>query len=89
MVDPSSIPKEELERTRDLGAVTYCRSYILLMARTLGVDMADTKAANSMTLQMVEPLNHATEAIWRALMDDRSGEIEKALDRFRQSLDRL
>jgi hypothetical protein len=88
MVDPSSIPREELERTRDLGAVTYCRSYILLMARELGVDMADTKTANSMTLQMVEPMNHATEAIWRALMEDHEGK-ERALERLQQSLERL
>lgn len=86
MVDPSTVPTEELERTRDLGAVTYCRSYILLMARALGVDMTDTKAANAMTLAMVEPMNHATETIWRALMDDQKGKKE-ALKRFHQSLD--
>lgn len=85
MVDPSTIPREELERARDIGAVAYLRSYVLLMARAIGVEMEDTKAANSMTLEMVEPINYATEATWRALMEDTDGK-EEAIERFRQSL---
>jgi hypothetical protein len=37
---------------------------------------------------MVEPINHATEATWRALMEDTEGRDE-AVERFRQSLERL
>jgi hypothetical protein len=84
----SEVPSEELKRARDIGAVAYLRSYILLMAREIGVEMEDTKTANSMTLDMVEPINHATEATWRALMEDTEGRDE-AVERFRQSLERL
>lgn len=88
MVDPSAVPSEELKRARDIGAVAYLRSYVLLMAREIGVEMSDTKTANSMTLEMVDPINHATEATWRALMEDTDGK-EAAIERFRQSLERL
>lgn len=85
MTDPSHLPREELERARDLGAVTYCGAYVHLMGQELGVDTSDKEALNHMLLQMVEPMNQATEAIWRALMNDNVGK-EEALIRFRRSL---
>lgn len=85
MADPSKMPREELERARDLGAAAYCAAYIHLMARELGIDESDTDGIRTMLVQMVEPMNHATETIWRALMNDNLGK-EQALIRFRQSL---
>lgn len=91
MADPAELPREELERGRDLGAATYLSAYIHLMLRELGIAhfASDTAGVNSMVEQMVEPMNIATEAIWRALMDDHSGEMEKVLERFRESLDAI
>lgn len=85
MSDPEELSREELERARDLGAVTYCGAYVHLMGRELGVDTSDKESLNHMLLQMVEPMNQATEAIWRALMNDHVGK-EEALIRFRKSL---
>lgn len=85
MADPSKMPREELERAKDLGAAAYCAAYIHLMARELGIDETDTEGIRTMIVQMVEPMNHATEAIWRALMNDNVGK-EEVLIRFRQSL---
>lgn len=87
MADPSRIPRDELENKRDLGAVIYCGAYIELMRRELDVPM-DKAGMNEMITLMVEPMNHATEAIWRALMSDHKG-LEEVLERFRQSLDQL
>lgn len=83
MSDPAQLPKEEVERARDLGAVTYCAAYIELMARELGINTRE--GVNQMVSEMIEPLNYATEAIWRALMSDNLGK-EETLIRFRQSL---
>lgn len=81
--------KEEVERIRDIGAVAYLRGYIRLMVRELGLDESDTEGMNHMLLHMVEPLNVATEAIWRGLMKDKPEEIEKVLARFKESLDQI
>lgn len=89
MAEPTKIPREELERMRDLGAVAYHSAYIHLMAHELGVDVSDTEFISDMVVRMIEPMNLATEAIWRAMMNDHSGEIEKVLERFRESLDNI
>lgn len=87
MSDP--IAEEDLQHARDLGAVTYLRAYILLMMRALHVnDEPDTSdAVNAMILVSVDPLNLATEAIWRAMMQDEK--FEKTIDEFRESLRKL
>lgn len=82
-------PKETVERIRDLGAVAYLRGYIRLMVRELGLDESDEKGMDHMLLHMVEPLNIATEAIWRGLMKDKPEEMEKVLARFKESLDQI
>lgn len=93
MADPTKVPTSELQRIRDLGAISYMSAYCYLMMRELGVDgLQDGETwrqlTTDMVLLMVEPMNHATEAIWRATMRDTEG-MEKALLRFRASLHAL
>jgi hypothetical protein len=57
------------------------------MGRELGVNMSDKEALKGMIMLMVEPMNHATEAIWRTLMEDDGK--DEAIERFRQSLENL
>lgn len=85
MADPSQLPREEVERARDLGGTTYCAAYIELMIRELGINSASREGFNEMVIEMVAPLNIATEAVWRALMHDHLGK-EEALIRFRKAL---
>lgn len=88
-MDLTKASREEIERIRDLGAVAYLRGYIRLMVRELEIDESDVEGMNHMLLQMVEPLNIATEAIWRGLMNDKPEEMEKVLARFKESLDQI
>jgi hypothetical protein len=86
VADPAKLPKEELEKMRDTGAIMYGLGYIRLMARELGVTEADSlEGSQLMFYQMIEPMNIAMEAIWRALMEDHIGK-EEALIRFRKAL---
>lgn len=84
MAEPSQLSRKMLEHARDVGAATSLSAYVRLMARELDVD-ADNESLTEMVMKMVEPMNIATEAIWRALMHDHVGK-EQALIRFRQSL---
>lgn len=86
MPNPSSLSTEELEYARDLGAATYLSAYIHLMSRALKVDSSNHIEVNLMAAQMVEPLNHAVEACWRGMMNDRSGMFE-AMVRFRKAVE--
>lgn len=70
MQEPSSLNNVELERARDLGGATYLSAYVTLMARQLGLDDADKEALRAFALQMLIPVNLATEAAWFALMHD-------------------
>lgn len=88
MADPAMLPKEELKRIRDLSGTTYMSAYVRLMARELEIDESDTMALNDLAIKLVEPLNIATEAAWRALMGDTQG-MEIALSQFGESLDEL
>lgn len=88
MADPAEMPDEELERAQYLGAAAYLTAYLRRMMRAIGVDDSDAAGVNAMVMSMVEPLNHATEAIWRALMKDIIGK-EKAVTKFKESLNRL
>lgn len=83
------LSQPEIERIRDLGAVAYLRGYVNLMARELDIDTSDIEGMNHMVVLMVEPLNVATEATWRALMNDKPEEMEKVLGRFKESLDKI
>lgn len=82
---PDKTPEEHLGELRDVGAVTYLSAYIRLMGRSLNVPEPTKLDIGRMVLSMVEPMNHATEAIWRALMKDDIGK-EEAIERFRESL---
>jgi hypothetical protein len=84
MADPNALPREELEKMRDTGAIMYGLGYIRLMAREIGVDDS-LEGSQEMFYQMIEPMNIAMEAIWRALMEDHIGK-EEALIRFRKAL---
>lgn len=88
MVDPTKLPQGELERARDLGAATYCAAYIRLMMRELGISDRDTGAVNDMMLKMIGPMNAATDAIWRALMEDHKG-MRDALQHFEAELTKI
>lgn len=83
---------ETLRKSQELGAATYLTAYIVRMARAMDIDPqhleADTEAVNQMVLQMVEPLNHATAAIWCALMTDASGR-DLAIERLTVALEAL
>jgi hypothetical protein len=79
---------ELLRRARDLGAASYVSAYIHLMMRELGVDDTDNQAVNALASEMIEPINLATEAAFRALMADTVG-MDHALDRLRRHLDEI
>ena len=83
------LTKEAITRMRDLGAAAYLRGYVHLMVRELEIDESDTEGMNHMLLLMVEPLNVATEAIWRAMMKETPEEMEKVLERFKAELDKV
>jgi hypothetical protein len=83
------LSREEIVRIRDLGAVAYLRGYVRLMARELGIDESDSDGLDAMVVEMVEPLNVATEAAWRALMKDKPEDMEKVVARFKESLDQI
>lgn len=84
-VNSTKLPVEVLQHARDSGAAAYLNAYIRLMARELDVDDSDTASVTQMILEMIGPMNHATEAIWRAMMDDNKG-MDEALKRFHKSL---
>jgi hypothetical protein len=85
MSDPAKIPTSELMHKRDLGAILYLSCYLQMMHRELGIDDVSDEYLRMTVLQMVMPMNHATEAIWRALMHDETG-VEETIQRFRESL---
>lgn len=85
MADPAAMPQDELQRSRDLGAIIYLGAYVRLMCRELKVPDPQPDELRSWLLEFVDPLNHATEAIWRATMEDDNG-AKEALVRFRESL---
>lgn len=88
MANPAKLLRPQLEHARDIGAATYLAAYGRLMAGELGIDETDTEGINHMMLSLIEPMNRATEVMWRALMDDRQG-MEEALGRFVDSLDNI
>lgn len=85
MVDPNVLSREALQEMQARGASLYLDAYVRLMARALGVDAVNAEVLGMMVM-MIDPLNHATEAIWRAMMKDGVGALG-ALDRFKESLD--
>ena len=58
------------------------------MARAIGVDDIDRDQLKALALQMLIPVNIATEAAWCALMHDREG-MDKKVDELRTVLDSL
>lgn len=83
---------ETLRKSQELGAATYLTAYIVRMARAMDINSqqfeADTEGVNQMVLQMIEPLNHATAAIWCALMIDATGR-DLAIERLTVALEAL
>lgn len=82
------LSNEQLQHARDLGAASYLSAYVHLMTRVLDIDDSDNVAINEMASTMVEPINIATEAAWRALMGDTVG-MDQTLKRFREHLDEI
>lgn len=78
----------DLRRARDLGAATYLSSYTHLMGRQLKIEGMEDDAINAMALEMVEPLNFATQAAWCAMMGDHQG-MHNALRKQRLALEKL
>ena len=84
---------QDLQKAKDLGFATYLSAYVQLMGRNLGItgddpDAGTQQALNQMALTMVEPMNLATEACWRALMHDHRGAKDK-IQRFEEALKQL
>lgn len=79
---------EQLREAQAMGAAAYLTAYTRLMARALGIDDDSPEAINKMVMVMIEPLNNATEATFRALMNDRKG-MYKALKTLRESVEEL
>lgn len=88
MANPANLSRAELEKARDIGVATYLSAYGRLMARELGIDETDTQGINRMMFVLIEPMNLATEAMWRALMEDHEG-TERITNLFRDKLDNL
>lgn len=84
----TSLSTEELEHARDLGAITFLSSYVHLMSRQLGIDDSDNTTINTMTLQMLEPVNLGIEAAWYALMGDEKG-LQTTMERFQDAMKTL
>lgn len=82
----ANLSSADLEVIRDQGAAIYLSAYLRLMCNSMGVE-TNQEAIKDMALEMLEPLNHANEAIWRALMSDK--EWKTALARLRMSLEKL
>jgi hypothetical protein len=87
MAEPMDLSREELKQAQIMGATAYMMAYVRLMAIEMSVEVT-SEDIRGMILEMVDPLNHATEAIWRALMKDYDGSNE-AVDRFKESLDKM
>lgn len=85
MADAAALPQDELQRSRDMGVIIYLGAYVRLMCRELGVPDPSAEELRPWILEFVDPLNHATEAIWRATMEDDKG-ANDAVVRFRESL---
>lgn len=86
MTSNDLLSNEQLEYIRDQGAAIYLSAYLRLMCNHMGIETTQT-AIKDMALEMLEPLNHANEAIWRALMSDK--DWTTALERLRTNLQRL
>lgn len=83
----SDIPTVQIEHMRNVAAAGYLKLYCRLMARTIGVDDSDDEGLAAMAIEMVEPLNTANEAIWRALMKDKGW--KETLQLLRKQLEAL
>lgn len=79
---------EELKLAQELGLATYLSAYIWLMGEELEVKELDNEGVNAMAGFMVEPLNIATELVFRKLMGDEKGMAETIL-RLRAAIDTL
>lgn len=88
MADAANLSDDDLKRARDLGAATYVTAYVTMMAKELGIKDIDLAAANALAMHMVEPLNLATEATFRKLMEDDAGTAD-TLRRFHMALKQL
>lgn len=90
MSGTEQLSDEQLREAQAMGAAAYLTAYTRLMARALGVeeDIVNADVLKQMVTAMVEPLNHATEATFRALMSDRKGTY-KALKTLRESVEEL
>jgi len=86
-VDPN-LSTFDMMRMRDLGAAVYLSAYVHLLARNLGIDDKDHEAINAFASALVEPVNLAAEAAFRALVNDRAGSDE-LMDQLREQLSTL
>lgn len=79
--------REALRTYHHRGAAIYLSAYIGLMMDGMGVKATTKSEINALALEMVEPLNIATEAIWRAMMSDQ--EWATTGQRFEDALTKL
>lgn len=79
---------EQLRDAQIHGAATYCMAYLHRMTRAIQEPVNDDGDLGAMVLEMVPALNHATQAMWCALMHDLSG-MHTALTKFKFDLEHI
>lgn len=89
MFDERRLSEEELKSVRDLGCASHLAAYVHLMIRTLGISPdPSNESVNLMVIDMIDPVNVAVEAAWRAMMQDRPGVID-AMRRQQTQLEKI
>lgn len=87
MTDPSWSHEEAVEYVQQRGLAMYLGAYVNRIIKKTGVPQPEPDSTVDMAEVMVEPLNKATETIWRAMMGDP--EWERCLDEFKGLLEGL
>lgn len=76
---------DELKEMQTQGAIIYLKAYIHGMGRGLNIESLPENEIRQMIIEMVEPINLATETIWRGMMNDHNG-MQETLKRFEKSV---
>lgn len=84
----TDLSREEMEKARDVGATVYLSAYVHLMGHHLHIADPTKEAFNTIAELMVDPLNLATEATWRAIMGDQEG-CDQVMAQLKAGLEKL
>jgi hypothetical protein len=90
MEDVLKMTDNDLENAQMAGAAMYLRAYLHRMSRKIGVPLKDIDPddIDEMALSMVPAINHATTAMWGALMKD-TYTVAQAVEKFQRDLEKL